>query len=427
MKNNVIIRGFLCLLSLCLGFTACSLDQAPENQTPGNETPGSETPGNETPGTETPGNETPGTETPGNETPGTETPENPKVVASGQKILFLFPSEETLSYTIDPGLSTGERVKSWASSVPKTAGVQNGVVSALAPGRAVITMTTMANIKSVWDVTVLDTDPPNLKTKFGVSAAGVAGVKATLDALHEYLPLLPDPSLLVKLGDYIDLDFSIPPIGDNDDYHALSGGRALVVGVNPFLGKNGNDDTPHIALHFTTVYAIGRMNLTATNAGGYKESAMRQYLLDHFLPALTSAGVTSDRIYAPKRYLWNAAAGAAGAADCIEDPVWLPTIYEIFGQDYIPVDYTATGQIPLSIHEDAKNQIHLEYYDTPAQRRKPGLSGAGASWWLASPSLGKVEFDTNKFYETSVVGGQDSLTALNPTNQYGVVPVFCVR
>ena len=199
-----------------------------------------------------------------------------------------------------------------------------------------------------------------------------------------------------------------------------------MVGLNPFLGKNGNGDTPHIALHFSGIYGLGKMNLTQTNAGGYKESAMRAYLRDTFLPALKSAGVPEDRIYAPKRYVWNAAAGTEGAADLIEDPVWLPTLYEMFGIDYISVTYNAAGKVSLSVHEDKNNQARLEYYDSPARRRKAGPSGSGGSWWLASPSFEKTVNAQNTFFTTSVVAGADGINSSNPTTQAGVIPAFCV-
>jgi hypothetical protein len=290
-------------------------------------------------------------------------------------------------------------------------------------------MTTLANKKTEWQVNVIDPASKDLKAKFNVTAQGAAGVSETLNALHEYLSLLPDPSrlsALVSPGDYINLGISVGMLETVDgvlvpatiakkdnsfERFQENAVRVIVVGVNPFLGKNGNGDTPHIALHLQNIHAGGNINPTETTAGGYQASQMRTYLKDYFLPALKSAGVPEARIYAPKRYIWS---GAGDDTDnIIEDQVWLTTEWELCGGE---------ETVYASNKENAENQVHLEYYHIKTNRRKAGLSGAGGSYWTASmPGRSQYPQFLLMNFDSAISDGGG-----NPTSKFGVVPAFCV-
>jgi hypothetical protein len=433
-------KRFLYLVPLCLflGFAACPTDtEIPDRETPKEETPEEETPEEEKAEEETPKEEATEEETSEEEkaeeeTTEEETPEHTGVLVQEGKILFLLSGTETPPpYTMDPELKTGELLKSWASSNQAAAAVTTtGVVTPLAPGRTVITRTTRTGAAKTWEVLVVQRSPAanplDLKNKFGVTAAGAAGVTATVNALHEFFAFLPeDIGRVVSPGDFINLEGFIP---GSDGYGGFGGSftpRAIVVGVNSFSGKNGND-TPHIVLHFQNLYGDGPMNTTATNEGGYGESAMRTYLQGPFLSGLTGVlGVPEARIWAPKRYVWNAAAGAAGAADLIKDKVWLPTVFEMFGESKTLDRVIINDQwVSLGDYENADNQVEFDYYQTNS-RRKVGQSGSGGTFWLASPSPVQIGGGHN-FYSMSTVGGQDALSSTAATTSWGVVPAFCI-
>jgi hypothetical protein len=150
--------------------------------------------------------------------------------------------------------------------------------------------------------TVFAKDNPSIKAKFGIEVTGTKGVTAAFYELHAYSAAggLADQNNVIRLGDWIDLEdgLKVDAYGEGD----ATGGfevantaitpsplpsgygnkllRLIVVGINSFKGKNGNDDTPHVVFHFKNVPIMRRMNSTKTNAGGYPASEMRKYLLD---------------------------------------------------------------------------------------------------------------------------------------------------
>jgi hypothetical protein len=93
----------------------------------------------------------------------------------------------------------------------------------------------------------------------------------------------------------------------------------------------------------------------------------------------------------------------------IEDLVWLPTAWEVFGTP----SYSA-------LSETAANQARLEYYATSAKRVKYDKSGSTRFWREASPYSGTVYL----FCYTDVNGNADNVPA---DSAGGVAPAFCVK
>jgi uncharacterized repeat protein (TIGR02543 family) len=266
--------------------------------------------------------------------------------------------------------------------------------------------------------------------KFGVKSAGYAissisaqDVTDTFTSVQAYLLTQsagwPSNELgVIKLGDYVEL-----PSLTVSEYNTNGGGVSItsnandgklcvmVVSINPYYSKNGNADTPHLIFHFKNFPGRARMNASATNAGGYKLSEMRSYLLNNYWPALQNAGVPDSAVWAISRRVANGGSGATGA-DTIEDKLWLPTEFEIYGscvESYY--DYEVSGD----------QGLHFDYYSNDNLRKKNN------SWyWDASPS----RWGTSNFclIDANYISGRNMQACANqsPTTSGGVAPAFAV-
>jgi hypothetical protein len=311
---------------------------------------------------------------------------------------------------------------------------------------------------------VTSSSSSDLMVNFGIRPEGyamstitAANVQNTFSAIHSYLQNLVSPADLggagspVNLGYYIDLPAlnvagyptdaatagygkinilsnadvtpSPPPFADYEG--AIL--RLIVVGINSFnegqagsYTGNGNGTTAHLVFQFQNLPVSRRMNATDTNAGGYKESEMRKYLVDvgglggNFSMGLQTAGVpvNTDIIWAPKRYMANAGAGAS-AADLIEDKIWLPTERELRGSRTCSHD----------TYETEVNQARLEYYADNGKRKKylPGGTN-GTQWWNSSTWSTKTDSFCCAWSDGSASA---DLSSSRPS--YGCAPAFCVR
>jgi uncharacterized repeat protein (TIGR02543 family) len=260
--------------------------------------------------------------------------------------------------------------------------------------------------------------------KFGVKSAGYAissisaqDVTDTFTSVQAYLLTQSASSMnpalgVIKLGDYVELPYLIVP-----EYGGNAGGinitsnandgklRVMVVSINPYYNKNGNGtSTPHLIFQFKYCPGIARMNAGYTNAGGYKASQMRSYLLNSYWPALQTAGVPDSAVWAISRRVANGGSGATGA-DTIEDRLWLPTEWETNAScvesSYDYEAYDGQGQ-PFS------------YYSDNNSRKK------GTYWWNASPS----RFNN---YSFSVFRDDGNVSAnMNPQTANSVAPAFAI-
>jgi hypothetical protein len=281
------------------------------------------------------------------------------------------------------------------------------------------------------------TGAKDLKTRFGITTNGTQGVTDTFNALHELIsnPFSGDSHITdIQLGDWIDLESltvaryhtgTEAPDNDSDsDTNRENGAistantdlgshgkllRIIVVGKNSFNGINGNN-TPHVVFQFQNVPGYHRMNETATNVGGYAASEMRTYLTGNFYAGLTGAGVPDAVVWAPSRRAANGGSGAT-AADTITDKLWLPTEYEMFGNNtHSNGAYEGTG-----------NQADFTgYYTTDTRRTKYRSTNAAHFYWEASP----IPTFTTDFCFVDAGGFANNSGA---SAAAGVAPAFCIK
>jgi hypothetical protein len=298
----------------------------------------------------------------------------------------------------------------------------------------------------------------SIKNTFGITTTGQTAVTDSFNAVHAYLQSKTAAQLaaegLIQLGDYIDLEgglavdqyYTGSPVAANEgiteaqnngEVNAantqIPGGdrgtllRLIVVGINSFNAQapytgNGNGENAHLVFHFQNGgFARHRVNETDTNAGGYKETEVRKYLVGaggpsadtgNFYNGLVAAGVPASVFWAPKRYGANGGgSGTTTGADLIEDKLWLPTEREMFGE----------RQWSHTTYETNANQARLEYYGDNASRIKyRGSDAYQIQFRLASPSSSS----TTGFTSVSLTGN-----ALTGSASLGmtIVPAFCVR
>jgi hypothetical protein len=167
---------------------------------------------------------------------------------------------------------------------------------------------------------------------------------------------------------------------------------------------------------FQNVPGTQKMNTTGTNAGGYLVSLMRKYLMPiddvsgNFLTGLTDAGVPLDVLWAPSRSMAiNRDDPATANCNTIQDVLWLPTAWEVFGSQ----SYSA-------LSETAANQARLEYYDDDAKRIKYNMSGSATGWRDASPNK---DYDT--YFCNTTLDGVAGFGLADVAS--GVAPAFCVK
>jgi hypothetical protein len=272
----------------------------------------------------------------------------------------------------------------------------------------------------------------SIKAKFGITKAGAAGVKETFTALHEFIQSggLAAKSGVIKKGNWIDLDGGLTvAAGSGGGGFSYDGDtamqaltlrnaahgtlcRLIVVGINSFNGKNGNN-TPHVVFQFQNIPVERRMHHDAST-GGYEKSEMRTYLTGNFLTGLQNAGVPDTVLWAPVRYVSKGPNGTNCAA--LSDKLWLPTEREM----------TRGGRRgssgPFSPNsETAANQTLLDYYDgSDSTIIKVSKSNSAVVYWVASSYA-------------SLLGGYCGIDTsgfpflLGTTSSQGVAPAFCVK
>jgi hypothetical protein len=289
----------------------------------------------------------------------------------------------------------------------------------------------------------------DLRTRFGVIATGTDGVRETFLQLHNRMKpptnsTTIDLTTFVNLGDWIDLSSLVVVSAGGTNGGAINATtntdlgahgkllRLIVVGIDSFLGVNGNS-THHIVFQFQNIPGTLRMEAADTNENGYLGSEMRKYLTrvdashplgeegsGKFLDGLIAAGVNESYIWAPSRRV--AHTGLLNASvDTIADKVWLPTVWELFG---------AQGGSVASC-ETANNQARLEYYMSPnnGSRAKYNAGNEATPYWEASP-YATYQGDPDHANSFSVV---DSLSpdsaggGQNASAVRGIAPAFCFK
>jgi uncharacterized repeat protein (TIGR02543 family) len=144
----------------------------------------------------------------------------------------------------------------------------------------------------------------------------------------------------------------------------------------------------------------------ANNAGGYKLSEIRTYLMTNYWAALQTAGVPDSAVWAVKRV--GANDGVATGTDTIEDKLWLPTEWEMFG----------SNSNSNSNYENSANQGRLNYYKDANSRKKANLyltasPATEAYWWCGIGSDG----NSTRWIEPPTTAGVSPAFAISSTDQ----------
>jgi uncharacterized protein YjdB len=335
----------------------------------------------------------------------------------------------------------------WESSNKELATVDaGGNVTFLKVGDVTITARTPDwNYSGSCVITVIEAG--NLAIRFGATGTGKALVEDTFRKIHKYLEdnpgdLGPEGLTKIQMGNYIDLppffvsvdnssggQINLTPPFENNEIL-----RLIVVGINSFNpGANNtvyeggvSQAIPHIVMQFQHCPGTHRMNPTSTIVGGYAESEMRKYLRgenggDITFPAgLKAAGVPldTDIIFAPTRYVWHGYESdtvPSTKVDTIQDKLWLPTEFEMYGQNSFSNNNDQAGG------EVSVNQARLAYYSDTSKRKKRNSKNAAVGYWEASPR----NLD-NPVYFCVVTSDSDAYWS-GAAYVWGVAPAFCVR
>jgi hypothetical protein len=232
----------------------------------------------------------------------------------------------------------------------------------------------------------------------------------------------------IVLGDYFGLPFLIIDSGydsggafvEFSNTEIVRHGHWLdlvVVSKNGLKNINGNI-SDHVILQsrnvfsdMTSVLAGGHyMELSDTHGNGYLGCKMRQFLINNVLTGLQNAGIpfSTDKIPVLSRRVANI---SLAAVDTIEDKIWLPAEWEIFG-----------AAISGGLYENSDNQGRLEYYQSASNRIKyANIKGSATAvrWWLAS-TVGPNSANNN-FRIVYNNGNSDSSAA---SYALGVAPAF---
>lgn len=173
------------------------------------------------------------------------------------------------------------------------------------------------------------------------------------------------------------------------------GSRAVIAVAAMDLYQNGEV----IFCFRNTVGEDRRMNKEWTNKGGWKDCKMREYLNSEILALLPDELV---EMLSPKKTIQI----QNGATLECEDPLFLPSEYEVHGEEIYAKYNGVDKQFPF--YEERINRIVVD-------------EDGDTTWrWLASPSAGSTAY----FCYVSYYGGADSS---NASTSFGVAPGFVIR
>ena len=213
----------------------------------------------------------------------------------------------------------------------------------------------------------------------------------------------------LMLGDYIDLDSLTDGEGNylwNEEYQNL---RCQIAAFDHYYRVGDTDNTNHhVVMQFKNCFRQKRMHSTDSNAGGYVNKELFNYLNGSFKNGLINAiGITPLSI----RRLLDTYGGWAWASEII----FLPTEVEVWGhQAWSQTTNQGIVGCPTG------TSIQYPIFSMCPQSRIKFFNGNRHWWWGGSPGYNAnsvfaiVHYGGNaNSYGASVVGG-------------GVAPAFCI-
>ncbi len=213
----------------------------------------------------------------------------------------------------------------------------------------------------------------------------------------------------LMLGDYIDLDSLTDGEGNylwNEEYQNL---RCQIAAFDHYYRVGDQDNTTHhVVMQFKNCFRQKRMHSTDSNAGGYVNKELFNYLNGSFKNGLINAiGITPLSI----RRLLDTYGGWAWASEII----FLPTEAEVWGhQAWSQTTNQGIVGCPTG------TSIQYPIFSMCPQSRIKFFNGNRHWWWVGSPGYNANSvfayvhsFGFAHYSYASVVGG-------------GVAPAFCI-
>jgi hypothetical protein len=278
------------------------------------------------------------------------------------------------------------------------------------------------------------TNNHDLMVKFGIkqpsySSCTPADVTATFNAVAAYLKTKPakhESGALMTLGairlnDYVTLPSlsvsGLTLIGANVIIGDISTSnqKVKVVGINPYTSLNGNGTDPHLVFQFErSLTGSNEYTVPSHTLVNYSASGIRKYLTPqvtdggNFYNGLVTAGVPPAVFWAPARKIGKK--NGDSGVETLSDLVFLPTYYEVSGENGKNANETSSNQGRLSVYQDN---------DTRKKRNINNNDDKG--WWLASPD----STNSDNWCLVNSLGGNSgySLTGTG----VGIAPAFCIK
>ena len=213
----------------------------------------------------------------------------------------------------------------------------------------------------------------------------------------------------LMLGDYIDLDSLTDGEGNylwNEEYQNL---RCQIVAFDHYYRVGDQDNTTHhVVMQFKNCFRQKRMHSSDSNAGGYVNKELFNYLNGNFKNGLINAiGITPLSI----RRLLDTYGGWAWASEII----FLPTEAEVWGhQAWSQTTNQGIVGCPTG------TSIQYPIFSMCPQSRIKFFNGNRQWWWVGSPG-----YNANSVF-ASVHGYGDASNSSASVVGGGVAPAFCI-
>ena len=213
----------------------------------------------------------------------------------------------------------------------------------------------------------------------------------------------------LMLGDYIDLDSLTDGEGNylwNEEYQNL---RCQIAAFDHYYRVGDTDNTNHhVVMQFKNCFRQKRMHSTDSNAGGYVNKELFNYLNGSFKNGLINAiGITPLSI----RRLLDTYGGWAWASEII----FLPTEVEVWGhQAWSQTTNQGIVGCPTG------TSIQYPIFSMCPQSRIKFFNGNRHWWWVGSPG-----YNANSVF-AHVSGNGGASNSLASVVGGGVAPAFCI-
>lgn len=228
-------------------------------------------------------------------------------------------------------------------------------------------------------------------------------------------------SVLLNIGDFIEVELWDSTTMANNTWTQIQ--QRIVAGTLPssFVGQtksitmNGktyhmqlariNDGTgtastyyPKYTADFISVESMPisrKMNSTATNVGGWKNSELRTYLTNTVYPALPE---DLKAVIINKTHMYTKG-NQSTSFESVTDKLWLPTEWECFGS----ATYGGESAI-YNVHYSA-------IFPDDTSRQKIQIGNRNASvWWTSSPHMSNATNFCLVSYDGSVIGSYSAVS-----------------